>query len=138
MQKLFKTDMLYADQTFETSSDLGLLSKQEILAFFDQVDWYEQAELADHEEFSPTLSVEDQDKKRLFWVAVIGNKTSIIFLVEADIDIELRKKFLGLFSYRSRVDSITKELNQQQARQFLELFMDQHDQRIYDLYIQKK
>ncbi len=140
MQNKYHVDMLYAHLTVDTSDDLGLMDQFEILKLFDQIDWYEQAEISGQkEEFSATLSVEYPDKTKLFWASVIGIKDSIEFLVYADLeDIEVNKKFLGLFSYKSSINSFEEYFNQQQTRHILELFMNNENRRIYELYIQKK
>ncbi len=108
----------------EHVDDKGVGTPREILAAFDEFDWPGQISEANRlERCSPTLSVEDVDSERLFWVSGCGTPEEFTFVNHYTYPGRIKRLF-GLIQYSGIVDAPTHDLSPADARRAIESFLD--------------
>ena len=132
---VFQVSAQYAHQEHTEQIELGVKSPEDVLKCFDEFDWEHQVSEASRlEKVSPTLSVEDAASQRLIWVSGYGDAKFPTFVSECTFT-GLKKRLFGLLGEGlGRVELHTDELNLQQARRALELFVANDEAGLRELY----
>lgn len=116
-----KVSVQKAHHDHHESESLGVLSAEDVLAAYDQIDWLQQAAQAEKlKKVSPTFSIERGPS--LLWVSVAGLPPKIEFVSSYSAPGQI-KRLLGLISANGIIEKHRTDLTPMQARQAVEAFV---------------
>ena len=116
------------------TDDRGAATPSEIVAAFNAFDWAgEVARANEHEEYSPTFTVEDADTGRQLWVSGYNEPSDIVFV--SSYAYRVRKKvWFGLFERNGfEGPESRQDLSLKEAAYAIELFVNERHEELVSL-----
>ena len=90
----FKVSLQYAHHALSENEERWCTTGQDVLAFFDAFDWYDEVRKANQlRQVSPTLSVEAGRPASLLWVSAVGDSARISFISEYSFPADTSRLF---------------------------------------------
>lgn len=131
---MYKITMEYAHHSHGESDELGFMSGQEAIEFFENFDWKSEIIKANElQKVSPTLSLADNQGKRFIWVSGFGDPVSPEFVSDCSFPGEVSSLF-GLVKKQGTVSLSASGFGKVSAKKALELFVAKNEKELRELY----